>query len=160
MASVNNQKTRHANKAQIRIGTTVIAELVNVSVRQDTGADAVRVIGTAKALEHNHNAENISVTIGKLVFKASKGSKYDLSGDDLLAMEPFNIYATDTTDGEGLFNVMGVTLTGRDTSINSNSRIQSNLTGMALDIRGEGARAVFPVNQSNPTGGAIPPAVA
>lgn len=132
MATQKDQKSRHANSAKLMIGNDEVAEIISLNVQEDSGADAVRVVGSAYAQEHNHNFVSVSASFQRVVYKKGKLLKYNLGGTSILELPPFDVHAYDRTDGQLLFKLKTCTLTSRDLGINANTRFSSNVRVQGL----------------------------
>lgn len=133
MATLKDQKSRHANTAKLMIGTVEVGEVISLSVQEDTGADPVQIVGSPYAQEHNHNRVTVSVSFQRVIFKKSALAKYNVGGTNILTLPPFDVHAYDKQDGGALlFKVKDVTLTSRDLSVQANQRMMSNLRGMGI----------------------------
>lgn len=133
MATLKDQKARHANTAQLKIDETVVGEAISVSIQEDTGADGVYIVGSAYAQEHNHNRVSVSVSFQRVIFKMSTLAKYNLGGQNILTLPPVVVHAYDKQDGGTLlFKVKDVTLTSRDLTLQANQRMMSNVRGQGI----------------------------
>jgi hypothetical protein len=130
MASQTDSRSRHANNAELQIDGEVVAELLNINVRESGGVSPVQVAGTAYPVEHTYDRYSVNVSASRAVFKDGVLAKYGVGGSELVQLPPMDIVATDVTDGGDLFTVKNCTLSDRSTGISANTRISADLSWM------------------------------
>lgn len=134
MSSTKGSRSRHANNAELLIRGVLVGELININVRESGGVSPVHVTGTAYPVEHTYDRYSCSVTASRVVFKDGALADLELNNSELIAQEPMEIVATDTSDGGGLFKITTATLSDRSIGINANTRLSSDLSWQGICV--------------------------
>ncbi len=136
MATYDTAQTRHANTGVMKIDGEIIAECVNISVRESGGTSPVQTVGTPLPVEHTHDRYSVSVSISRVVFKRGALNKYGVGGNGLLTLPTVDVEGQDEAGGasEMLFKVMTCTISDRSMSIAANQRISGDMQLMGRKV--------------------------
>jgi len=130
----NGVDSRHANTCIIKVEGQIVAEGTSLSISEDPGTDGTYTVGTLFAHEHVHNRYTANGNIARVVFKKGALLKYGLGQTSIVRLPVFTVEAVDEIDGKTLFTATKCTLSGRDLSINANSRLAANLRFLSIEI--------------------------
>jgi hypothetical protein len=136
MAGINEQLTRHANRALITFNGIELGEALSVSVQEDSGAQGLYHIGSTYAKEHYHSQVRVNVSINRVVWDTDVLTELGLLEHELIKLPTFDLTAVEGPDGAPteLFSVVKCTLTGRSITVTANQPISNNVTAMGIQV--------------------------
>lgn len=138
MAGINEQHTRHANRATVSFippGSSVpvqIGEATNINVQEDSGPQGAYFIGSAYPREHYHTQYRCNISIGRIAWDEDALNQFDLVTNELIKLSTFDLTANEGPNLKTLFDVTGITLGGRSLTISANQPISTNVQGQGL----------------------------
>ena len=143
-------KTRHANTAEISIGTEVVGEIAGLQLRESGGTDGSYTVGDANPFEHLHNRYTCSGSISRFVWRQSAMDRYNIGGKRLLDLPVFSITVRDDIDNKILYVVEDCTASDRSMNVQANQRIMSDLSFLALRVQDAEAGPNGSLQANNP----------